>query len=103
MLYMHYCKDCDRIHMLNGHRMICPRCTNPLTELKISYLDYIEMDLTQREILRNDCRDEQKLSKMNAKYRMYKYSKWYKKLQKENAENLPVTVILSERAKKKCG
>ena len=39
MMYIHYCKNCNRIYMLNGHKLICPRCTEPLAELRISYLD----------------------------------------------------------------
>ena len=83
MMYMHFCKPCHRIFMLNGHKMICPKCSNPLTELQISYLDYVEMDMEEREAFKRACDDENQLGKFKATYRMYKYSKWYKDLQKQ--------------------
>ncbi len=95
MMYMHYCKRCHRIFMLNGHKMICPKCTNPLTELQISYLDYVEMDMAEREEFKNNCADDAQLLKMKTTYRMYKYSKWYKELQLQNEDNLPVTTLLA--------
>ena len=64
MMYMHYCKSCHHILMLNGHKMICPKCTDPLTELRISYLDYVNLNLKEREELCNACADEDQLKKM---------------------------------------
>ena len=32
MMYLHFCKNCSRIHMLNGHKMSCPKCSTPLKE-----------------------------------------------------------------------
>ena len=55
MMYMHYCKKCHRIMMLTGHKMICPRCTDPLTELRISYLDYVDLGPGEREALLQKC------------------------------------------------
>ena len=101
MMYMHYCKSCGRILMLNGHKMICPRCTSPLTELRISYLDYVDLNLKEREELCNACADEDQLQKMKATYRMYKYSKWYRELQAQNVDNLPVTTMLASMARQK--
>lgn len=95
MMYMHYCKRCNRIFMLNGHKMICPKCTDPLTELQISYLDYVELDMAEREAFKSACADEAKLCKLKTTYRMYKYSKWYKELQARNENNLPVTTLLA--------
>ncbi|MGN1180670.1 MAG: hypothetical protein ACI4SD_05590 [Suilimivivens sp.] len=95
MMYMHYCKRCQRILMLNGHKMICPKCTEPLTELRISYLDYVNLDRKQREELCDACADEEQLGKMKATYRMYKYSKWYRELQATNVDNLPITTLLA--------
>lgn len=66
--------------MLNGHKMFCPKCDSKLTELRISYLDFVEMDRHEREYLIRDCRDEATLATLTNHYRMYKYSKWYKKL-----------------------
>ena len=58
MMYIHYCKNCNRIYMLNGHKLICPRCTEPLAELRISYLDYIDLNLEQRASFLKSCADE---------------------------------------------
>lgn len=99
MMYMHYCKCCDRVFMLNGHKMICPKCVNPLTELRISYLDYVKLNPEEREAFREACADEEQLRKMKANYRMYKYSKWYKELQAQNPDNLPVTTLLAQMMK----
>ena len=66
MMYMHYCQHCHRVHMLNGHKQFCPKCHQRITELKLSYLDYVSMDATQ-----------------STTYRMYKYSKWYKEMQRQ--------------------
>ncbi len=100
MMYMHYCKRCHRIFMLNGHKMICPKCTDPLAELQISYLDYVELDTEQREAFKEACADEEKLRKLKTTYRMYKYSKWYKELQSKNTGGLPVTSLLAEIARR---
>ncbi len=93
MMYMHYCKPCNRIFMLNGHKLICPKCTHSLTELQISYLDYVNLDAQGRENLINACANEDKLSQLKTTYRMYKYSKWYKELQAKNNNSLPVTTL----------
>ena len=37
MMYMHYCKSCHRVYMLNGHKQQCPKCHKVFLELKISY------------------------------------------------------------------
>lgn len=80
MMYMHYCKSCHRVYMLNGHKQNCPKCRERITELKISYMDYVTMDLGSREQFRRCCADEEQLQKLSTTYRMYKYSKWYKEL-----------------------
>ncbi|MCM1134583.1 MAG: hypothetical protein NC400_03315 [Clostridium sp.] len=95
MMYMHYCKRCHRVFMLNGHKMICPKCTEPLAELQISYLDYVEMDMEEREAFKEACSDENQLRRLKTTYRMYKYSKWYKELQAQNEDNLPITTLLA--------
>ena len=95
MMYMHYCKRCHRIFMLNGHKMICPKCADPPTELHISYMDYVEMDMAQRDAFKNACADESQLDRLKTTYRMYKYSKWYKELQAQNKSNLPITTLLA--------
>ena len=98
MMYMHYCKQCHRIFMLNGHKMICPKCSKPLTELQISYLDYVELDMSEREAFKNACADEAKLCKLKTTYRMYKYSKWYKELQRQLAQPVIHSYVSPEHA-----
>ena len=51
MMYIHYCKTCMRLHILNGHKSFCPACQTLLTELKLPYLSYVEMDNNAREQL----------------------------------------------------
>lgn len=86
MMYMHYCQNCNRVHMLNGHKFDCPACCAPLVELSISYLEFANMDAYEREDFKEKCRDPQQLAALSTTYRMYKYSKWYKALQSgENA------------------
>ncbi|HKM05107.1 MAG TPA: hypothetical protein VJZ04_11080 [Lachnospiraceae bacterium] len=84
MMYMHYCNCCHRIHMLNGHKMTCPKCENPLSELRVSYLDFVHMDIDQRAELKLKCANHELLKELATTYRMYKYSKWYRKLTEEN-------------------
>lgn len=98
MMYMHYCKQCHRVFMLNGHKMICPKCTDPLAELQISYLDYVKLDIDERERFKAACADDEQLHRLKTTYRMYKYSKWYKELQAQNKDNLPITTLLAEQA-----
>jgi len=90
MMYMHYCDSCCRIHMLNGHKMSCPRCLDSLTELKISYLDYVDLSRPEREVLLSKCQNPDTLAKLSTTYRMYKYSKWYRNLQTEAYNNAPL-------------
>ena len=80
--------------------MICPKCTEPLTELQISYLDYVDLNVEQRQILKEACADEEKLCKLKSTYRMYKYSKWYKELQSQNTDDLPITSLLAANARR---
>ena len=81
MMYVHFCKICNRIHILNGHKMTCPKCTQPLTELQISYLEYISFSHDERNHFLAMCADQDSLHKISTTYRMYKYSKWYRNLQ----------------------
>lgn len=48
MLYVHYCNACDKVHLLNGHKKSCPRCSGALTELPISFEKYTSLDLDER-------------------------------------------------------
>ena len=81
MIYLHYCKTCNRIHMFNGHKLLCPKCNGPLTELKTSYLDYVVLNNTERTLFVELCNNEHSLNEISTTYRMYKYSKWYRTLQ----------------------
>lgn len=81
MMYMHYCKRCHRVYMLNGHKQTCPKCRENITELKITYMEYAVMNLDAREQFCTCCADEEQLQKLSTTYRMFKYSKWYKELQ----------------------
>lgn len=78
MMYIHFCKTCSRIHMLNGHKMFCPRCSTSLTELQMSYLEYAELTPAERTLLTDLCSNEASLKELGTTYRMYKYNKWYK-------------------------
>ncbi len=88
MMYMHYCKRCQKVHMLNGHKMACPRCNSPLTELQISYLDYTDMSKEERISFDLHLKDTEYLTKLSTTYRMYKYSKWYKELMNQASGNI---------------
>lgn len=78
MMYIHYCRNCKKIHMLNGHKITCPKCKHSLYELKMSYMDYVNMNSIERNALLTSCSNEQALRDLCTTYRMYKYSKWYK-------------------------
>lgn len=58
MMYIHYCKYCRRIHILNGHKVYCPACSGKLTELGISYMKYVNLSKTERGQLKEKCADE---------------------------------------------
>ena len=81
MMYLHFCKNCNRIHILNGHKLNCPKCDNSLKELQMSYLDYIYLNNNERNLFIELCNDETSLKEISTNYRMYKYSKWYRNLQ----------------------
>lgn len=57
MMYIHYCQNCYRIHMLNGHKTLCPGCQQKLTELSLSYMDYISLSPNDRKALLEKLRD----------------------------------------------
>lgn len=88
MMYMHYCKRCQKVHMLNGHKISCPRCEASLVELQISYLDYTNMSKEERTAFTARLKDPERLAKLSTTYRMYKYSKWYKELQSQTSCNI---------------
>ena len=87
MMYVHFCKTCNRIHILNGHKMFCPKCTQPLKELQISYMEYVSFNQTERKHFLTLCSKPESLHKISTTYRMYKYSKWYRNLQIINKDS----------------
>ncbi|WMC91759.1 hypothetical protein [Kineothrix sp. MB12-C1] len=66
--------------MLNGHKMTCPKCGESITELRIPYMEYVSMDIAERNEFKEKCADKDQLKNLSTTYRMYKYSKWYKEL-----------------------
>ena len=78
MMYVHFCRNCSRFHLLNGHKLSCPACSNSLTEMRMPYMDYINMTSVERDELIEQCHNEDALKKLGTTYRMYKYSKWYR-------------------------
>lgn len=58
MMYVHYCKACHWVHLLNGHKQKCPRCNTTLMELSIPYRDYVAMNITEREIVKTKCAND---------------------------------------------
>jgi len=78
MMYIHFCRTCSRFHILNGHKMTCPACQNSLTEMRMPYMDYVNMSQDEREELMRQCQNEDALKELSTTYRMYKYSKWYR-------------------------
>lgn len=81
MMYIHYCTHCARIHMLNGHKVICPKCDSELTELRLSYLEYVSLSAGAQMELSAKCSNPVKLKELSTTYRMVKYSKRYKETQ----------------------
>ena len=78
MMYIHFCRSCSRFHILNGHKMTCPACSDSLTEMRMPYMDFINMKSMERENLATQCKNDDTLQELSTTYRMYKYSKWYR-------------------------
>ncbi len=57
MLYLHFCSFCQRIHILSGHRKQCPACDSALFEVPISYEQYINASLSERDRLKYICQN----------------------------------------------
>lgn len=77
MMYIHYCRHCQHIHILNGHKLYCPRCCGHLTELKTSYIKYVNMDRDARRALCDRCSDPKQLPLLTASpKKTYDYAKW---------------------------
>lgn len=43
-------------------------------------MEYVSMDMDERNAFKERCADEAQLKELSTTYRMYKYSKWYKEL-----------------------
>lgn len=87
MMYIHYCKHCQRIHILNGHKNYCPRCCGHLAELKISYLKYVNLDKPERAQLRARCNNPAELAALTVSpKKTHEYAKWLQ-LSASNIEN----------------
>ncbi len=95
MMYIHYCKYCRRIHILNGHKAYCPACSGKLAELGISYMKYVNLSREQRALLKEKCADEKGLAELSVEYRMHRYSKWFKAMAEPDAaatDNKPASL-----------
>lgn len=62
MMYLHYCATCARIHILSGHKALCPRCGTHLAELNISFTEYSQMNMAARSLFLKRCQDARHLS-----------------------------------------
>ena len=78
MMYIHYCRYCRRIHILNGHKAYCPACSGKLTELDISYLKYVNLSRQDRRALKEKCADEKTLRELSVKYRSKSGAGWFR-------------------------
>ncbi|MBD5522575.1 MAG: hypothetical protein HDR03_15360 [Lachnospiraceae bacterium] len=99
MMYIHYCKRCHRIHMLNGHKRSCPNCNESITELKMPYMEYISLDRDKRSVFLERLADDAQLKDLSTTYRMYKYSKWYKELHMQLPGSTIITYTLTDEHK----
>ena len=77
MMYIHYCKYCRRIHILNGHKLYCPACSGKLSELDISYMKYVNLSREERRALREKCADEKSLRELSVDYPRRGGAKWF--------------------------
>ncbi|MBD5444517.1 MAG: hypothetical protein HDR29_03085 [Lachnospiraceae bacterium] len=99
MMYIHYCKRCHRIHMLNGHKRSCPNCNESITELKMPYMEYISLNRDKRSVFLERLTDDAQLKDLSTTYRMYKYSKWYKELHMQLPGSAIITYTLTDEHK----
>ena len=56
MMYIHYCRSCDKLQILSGHKKTCPACDHPLRELCIPFEQYSRLSAGQRALLQKECR-----------------------------------------------
>ena len=55
MMYLHYCHRCNRIHILSGHKTICPACDHTLKELRLSFYEYENLGAGERALYLERC------------------------------------------------
>lgn len=77
MMYIHYCKYCRRIHILNGHKLYCPACSGKLSELNISYMKYVNLTREERHALKEKCADEKNLRELSVEYTRRNDTRWF--------------------------
>ena len=56
MLYIHLCNDCNRFHILNGHKSKCPICDATMQEMKLDFMHYVQMNEKEREAYKKESR-----------------------------------------------
>lgn len=88
MMYVHFCKTCDRFHLLNGHKLNCPACSGTLYEMRMPYMEYVNMSADERKQLIEECHDTDTLQCLSTTYRMYRYSKWYRRQMQQDTSVL---------------
>lgn len=49
MLYIHFCHKCQRFHILNGHKNICPVCSGQMFESTIAFTEFTNLSENERE------------------------------------------------------
>lgn len=58
-------------------------------------MDYISLNRTERKLFLELCHNERCINELGITYRMHRYCKWYRNLQKEPSENnsSPLSVV----------
>ena len=87
MMYLHFCKNCSQIFILNGHQQECIKCGELLTELKLSYMDYTNYSREQRAALINRLQNPEELKRSKKNYRFSKHTKRYQEWANRVGEN----------------
>ena len=58
--YMYYCKDCKKLFKISaeGKKAKCPKCSQPLLDLKISDEEYASLDKAGKEAIKERVTDK---------------------------------------------
>ncbi len=51
MMCIHYCSHCHHIYILNGHKTLCPACAKKLSEVDVTYMEYVNLMPEERKKL----------------------------------------------------